>query len=365
MDDGTEVLMSGNFRTTKDANGDTLVFPGGDRSAPPSGPAAQERLLLRHHHPPGAHRRGQARPRATTSRSSARSPRATLDHFEAREPPGRGHRPGRHRQLRRHRPRRHRPRPRPGPQAPQGHPGRRGVVRLDPDPPRLRPQGLRAPDRDRPRQPRQDPRPGRRPGPGRRSSAARTSAPSSRPSAPSPPSASSTCPTTGGSTTGSTRHTAWKTFKHSCGAVDPLIPAFIESGFDILNPVQVSAAGMDARAAQGGLRRGTSSSGAAASTPRRRWPSARRRRSGTRSSERCEIFGRDGGFVFNAIHNIQANVPIREHRRPCSKPCANRAASNGMKKAALSTSSPSPWSPPSAASSSASTRPSSPAPPAT
>src|SRR5512140_484298 len=37
MDDGTEVLMSGNFRTTKDANGDTLVYPGGDRTAPPSG----------------------------------------------------------------------------------------------------------------------------------------------------------------------------------------------------------------------------------------------------------------------------------------------------------------------------------------
>jgi uroporphyrinogen-III decarboxylase len=26
--------------------------------------------------------------------------------------------------------------------------------------------------------------------------------------------------------------------------------------------------------------------------------------------ERCEIFGRDGGFVFNTVHNIQANVPI-------------------------------------------------------
>jgi uroporphyrinogen-III decarboxylase len=26
--------------------------------------------------------------------------------------------------------------------------------------------------------------------------------------------------------------------------------------------------------------------------------------------ERCEIFGKDGGFVFNAVHNIQANVPI-------------------------------------------------------
>jgi len=26
--------------------------------------------------------------------------------------------------------------------------------------------------------------------------------------------------------------------------------------------------------------------------------------------ERCRIFGPGGGFVFNAVHNIQANVPI-------------------------------------------------------
>ena len=25
---------------------------------------------------------------------------------------------------------------------------------------------------------------------------------------------------------------------------------------------------------------------------------------------RCEIFSRDGGFVFNAIHNIQADTPV-------------------------------------------------------
>ena len=24
----------------------------------------------------------------------------------------------------------------------------------------------------------------------------------------------------------------------------------------------------------------------------------------------CEILGRDGGFVFNAVHNVQANVPV-------------------------------------------------------
>ena len=38
---------------------------------------------------------------------------------------------------------------------------------------------------------------------------------------------------------------SWKTFIHSCGSVDAFIEDFIESGFDILNPVQCSAADMD------------------------------------------------------------------------------------------------------------------------
>ena len=40
-------------------------------------------------------------------------------------------------------------------------------------------------------------------------------------------------------------NTSWKTFKHSCGAIEPFIPLLIESGFDILNPVQCSAVGME------------------------------------------------------------------------------------------------------------------------
>jgi len=40
-------------------------------------------------------------------------------------------------------------------------------------------------------------------------------------------------------------HTQWKTFKHSCGAVSKFLPSFIECGFDILNPVQCSATGME------------------------------------------------------------------------------------------------------------------------
>ena len=43
------------------------------------------------------------------------------------------------------------------------------------------------------------------------------------------------------------QHTPWKTFIHSCGSVVALLEDFIEAGFDILNPVQCSAAGMDPR----------------------------------------------------------------------------------------------------------------------
>ncbi len=39
--------------------------------------------------------------------------------------------------------------------------------------------------------------------------------------------------------------TNWKIFIHSCGGIYPLIPDMIEAGFDILNPVQCSAEGMD------------------------------------------------------------------------------------------------------------------------
>ena len=40
-------------------------------------------------------------------------------------------------------------------------------------------------------------------------------------------------------------NTQWKTFKHSCGAVETFMDSFIRAGFDIINPVQINAAGMD------------------------------------------------------------------------------------------------------------------------
>ncbi len=40
------------------------------------------------------------------------------------------------------------------------------------------------------------------------------------------------------------KNTQWKCFIHSCGSVRALLPDFIDAGFDIINPVQCSAAGM-------------------------------------------------------------------------------------------------------------------------
>lgn len=41
------------------------------------------------------------------------------------------------------------------------------------------------------------------------------------------------------------QHTTWKIFKHSCGAIIPILPGLIEAGFDIINPVQINAKDMD------------------------------------------------------------------------------------------------------------------------
>jgi len=104
------------------------------------------------------------------------------------------------------------------------------------------------------------------------------------------------------------RHTPWKTFKHSCGAVRPLIPSFIESGFDILNPVQTSAAGMDPAGLKADFGRDLVFWGGGVDTQR---TLAFGTPEDVRGEvlRRCEILGRDSGFVFNAIHNVQADVP--------------------------------------------------------
>lgn len=103
-------------------------------------------------------------------------------------------------------------------------------------------------------------------------------------------------------------NTAWKTFKHSCGAIEPFIPLLIRSGFDILNPVQCSATGMDPVQLKQRYGRDIVFWGGGVDT-QRLLPYGTPAEVKKQVKERCEIFGRDSGFVFNAIHNLQANTP--------------------------------------------------------
>ncbi|MBC7186158.1 MAG: methyltransferase [Calditrichaeota bacterium] len=105
------------------------------------------------------------------------------------------------------------------------------------------------------------------------------------------------------------QHTSWKTFKHSCGAVEPFIEAFLEVGFDILNPVQCSAAGMDPVHLKRRYGDRIVFWGGGVDT-QKTLPFASPAAVREEVLRRCEVFGRDGGYVFNAVHNIQANTPV-------------------------------------------------------
>jgi uroporphyrinogen-III decarboxylase len=104
-------------------------------------------------------------------------------------------------------------------------------------------------------------------------------------------------------------NTAWKTFKHSCGAVEPFMPLFIDSGFDIINPVQVNAAGMDPQHLKDEYGKDLVFWGGGIDT-QKMLPDGTPGEIRDQVFRHCDIFGKDGGFVFNAVHNVQANVPL-------------------------------------------------------
>ena len=105
------------------------------------------------------------------------------------------------------------------------------------------------------------------------------------------------------------QNTAWKSFKHSCGAVESFMPLFIEAGFDIINPVQINAKGMDPRHLKNSYGKDLVFWGGGVDTQKMLsfgTPAEVKKQ----VLENCDIFAKDGGFVFNTVHNIQANVPV-------------------------------------------------------
>lgn len=104
-------------------------------------------------------------------------------------------------------------------------------------------------------------------------------------------------------------NTSWKTFKHSCGAVEPLIGRFIKTGFDILNPVQCSAAGMEAEGLKEKYGDRITFWGGGVNT-QATLPFGKPEEVRKEVLDRCRVFSPKGGFVFNAIHNVQAGTPV-------------------------------------------------------
>ena len=104
------------------------------------------------------------------------------------------------------------------------------------------------------------------------------------------------------------KNTSWKTFFHCCGSINNLIPHFIDAGIDILNPVQTSAANMDPARLKQEYGKQVVFWGGGCDTQRvlnLGTPAEIRQQ----VKERMAIFKPGSGYVFNQVHNIQANVP--------------------------------------------------------
>ena len=103
-------------------------------------------------------------------------------------------------------------------------------------------------------------------------------------------------------------HSSMHTFLHSCGSIDLLMPDLIDAGFEILNPVQTNARGMEPEHLKqeygadvtfwgGGVdTRAVLNAGSPADVR-------------DQVLRRLEVFAPGGGFVFNTVHNILPDVP--------------------------------------------------------
>jgi len=103
-------------------------------------------------------------------------------------------------------------------------------------------------------------------------------------------------------------HTRASVFFHCCGAIYDLIPDLIEAGVQILNPVQISARGMDPARLKREFGKDLVFWGGGAdmqqTVPNKTLDQIR-----DETKKLIEIFAPGGGYVFNQVHNIQADVP--------------------------------------------------------
>jgi len=103
-------------------------------------------------------------------------------------------------------------------------------------------------------------------------------------------------------------HSSMRTFLHSCGSIDLIIPDLAEVGFQILNPVQTNARGMEPARLKREFGKDVTFWGGGVDTRavlNNGSPADVR----AQVLERLKIFSPGGGFVFNTVHNILPDVP--------------------------------------------------------
>ncbi|NLX05884.1 MAG: hypothetical protein GXY33_12155 [Phycisphaerae bacterium] len=103
-------------------------------------------------------------------------------------------------------------------------------------------------------------------------------------------------------------HTSWKTWKDSCGSIPKFMAYLAASGLDCINPVQCSAAGMDPRRLKEEFGDRLTFWGGGVDT-QKTLPFGTPEQVYDEVAERLRVFGPGGGFVFNPVHNVQANTP--------------------------------------------------------
>ena len=103
-------------------------------------------------------------------------------------------------------------------------------------------------------------------------------------------------------------NTGWKTFYHTCGSMVELYDDLIDAGADIVNPVQISAAGMDPSALKERWGEELVFWGGGVDT-QQVLPFGTPEEIDAHVRENIQVLGEGGGFVFNTVHNIQGTVP--------------------------------------------------------
>ena len=100
-----------------------------------------------------------------------------------------------------------------------------------------------------------------------------------------------------------------KFFLHSCGAISELIGDLIDIGVDALNPVQVSAEGMETAALKSKFGDDITFWGGTVD-PQRTLARGTPEEVREETIRRIDELKPGGGFVIASIHNMQAHVPV-------------------------------------------------------